>query len=221
MELQVTDVDAAAATARTMIADLGGYVGASKRTTDGDHPVAWITYRIPSARWDEAVDGFRALAAKVVGEETEAEEVTSQVVDLGARITNLQASERALQEIAAKATRVADVLEVQRELTAVRGEIERLTAQKQSLEERASYGTLTVTYGIEVAAIAEAQKDWNPGSEVDRASATLVDVLQAITSAGIWFAIVWLPILVFLGLIVLAVSYVVRRAGLLRRSAAT
>jgi hypothetical protein len=85
------------------------------------------------------------------------------------------------------------------------------------LEERASFGTLTVTYGVEVVAIDEAQRDWNPASEVDRAGAGLVDILQAVTTAGIWFAIVWLPVLLTLGLLALAGSVVVRRMGVLRR----
>ena len=50
--------------------------------------------------------------------------MTGQVVDLEARIRNLRASETALQGIAAKAIKISDVLEVQAQLTAVRGEIE-------------------------------------------------------------------------------------------------
>jgi len=220
LELQVADVDTAAATARGTINELGGYVGASRRTTDGEHPVATITYRIPSDRWDEALEALRALGKKVIGESTEAEEVTSQVVDLGARITNLAASERALQAISEKATKITEVLEVQRELSSVRGEIERLVAQKENLEGRAALGTLTVTFGVEIVAITEATKDWDPASEVDRATASLVDILQAVTAAGIWFAIVWVPVLLALAVFGFVGLFLLRRMGLLRREAA-
>jgi hypothetical protein len=46
---------------------------------------------------------------------------------------------------------------------------------------------------------------------VDRATASLFDVLQGLATAGIWFGIVWLPILLVLGLVGLVVSVVVRR----------
>ena len=46
--------------------------------------------------------------------------VTGQVVDLGARITNLRATEAALQAIMIQATKIPDVLEVQGKLTEVR-----------------------------------------------------------------------------------------------------
>jgi hypothetical protein len=65
-----------------------------------------------------------------------------------------------------------------------------------------------------------ATKGWEPGVVVDEATASLVNVLQALTTAGIWFAIVWLPILLVLGAIVALVVWVGRRLGLIgsRRS---
>jgi len=137
--------------------------------------------------------------------------VTGQVLDLGARITNLQATERALQAIMTKAVKISDVLEVQSQLTDVRGQIEQLQTQKAHLEEQAAYGTLGVTFGLETVAVVEAQKGFDPAAEVDRATASLVEVGQALAAAGIWFAILWLPILAVVGLIALAAFIVVRR----------
>ena len=59
-----------------------------------------------------------------MSEQTQAVEVTGPVVDLQARIRNLGASETALQVIAARATKISDILEIQAQLTGVRGEIE-------------------------------------------------------------------------------------------------
>ena len=41
-----------------------------------------------------------------------------------------------------------------------------------------------------------------PGHVVDEAAASLVSVLQGLATAGIWFAIVWLPILLVIGVVV-------------------
>jgi hypothetical protein len=216
LSIQMTDVAAAVAAAQRAIDELGGYVSASRQATEDDHPVAQITYRIPSTRWDEGLAALRQLG-KLLDEQTDAVEVTGQLVDLEARIANLRASERALQGIAATATKVSDVLEVQQRLFEVRGEIERLDAQRLSLTDQASYGTLTVTYGVEVVAITEAAKGWNAANEVDRATASLVDILQGLATAGIWFAIVWLPILLALTVLALGVLFVLRRLGFVRR----
>jgi uncharacterized protein DUF4349 len=211
LALQVKAVDAALAEAGTRIAALGGYVSGSERTGDGQSAVASVTYRIPAARWDDALTALRGLALKVLGEQTHTDEVTGQVLDLGARISNLQATERALQAIMAKAVKISDVLEVQTQLTEVRGQIEQLQTQKQHLQEQAAYGTLSVTFGLETVAVVEAQKGFDPATEADRATASLVQVGQALATAGIWFGIFWLPILLVLGLIGLVAFLLFRR----------
>lgn len=220
LQLQVANVDDAIGKARLAVAGLGGYIGSSQISSDGDEKVATVTYRIPSDRWDDALETLRGLATKVLYEQTDAVEVTSQIVDLDARITNLRASERALQAIAEQATRISDVLEVQARLSEVRGEIERLVAQKTSLEDQVGYGTLTVTFGVDVVAVTQAVEKWDVNDEVDRATASLVDLLQGVASAGIWFAIVWLPILVVLGVLAIVALVILRRLGVVRRGSA-
>jgi hypothetical protein len=217
MTLDVADVATAVATARDAIRGMGGYVGASSTSNQDDQPVASVTYRIPVDRWEDALAALRSLngqTRKVVTEETQAVEVTGQIVDLEARIRNLQASERALQGIAEKAVRTSDVLEVQAQLTDVRGQIEALTAQLKDVSDRAAYATMTVQFGTPVVAVEAARKDWDPATIVDEAAATMVSVLQGIAGAGIWFVIVWLPILLVLALVVVAGAWVVRRTGL-------
>ena len=216
IDLQVTEVPGALATARDGIRAMGGYIGASQTSNDGDTPIARITYRIPAARWEDALAllrGLNGLTSKVVSEQTDAVEVTGQVIDLEARIRNLRASETALQAIAAQTTRISDVLEVQAQLTNVRGQIEQLSAQLGDLEDRASFATLTASFSVPVIAVDVAARGWEPGVVVDEASASLVDILQALTTAGIWFAIVWLPLLLVLGVVIGVGMWIVRRFG--------
>src|SRR5262249_50302049 len=152
---------------------------------DGDQMVATVVYRIPASSWDAALVALRALGDKVLGEQTQTQDVTGDVLDLGARITNLQATEAALQAIMLKATKIEDVLAVQQQLTDVRGQIEQLSTQKKHLEDQAAFSTLTVSYSLKPApAVETSQKNFDPGSEVDKASASLVDVLQAVATAG-------------------------------------
>jgi hypothetical protein len=217
LELQVKDVPVALRAGRDAIVGMGGYVGASQQSSDGQKIVASITYRIPVASWESALDALRGLG-KEVGEKTDAAEVTDQIVDLGARIRNLQASETALVKHATEAAKIADLLEIESRLSDVRGQIEQLTAQKVNLENQAAYATLTVTFGTEIVAITQAADRWNPQAEVDRAGASLIGFLQTITGAAIWFVIVWLPMLLSIGLVAAIVIFIGRRLGLIGRS---
>src|SRR6185437_8968377 len=148
MSLQVDGLNAAVDKATQQIDALGGYVSGSDRSGDDEFATASVTFRIPAARWDEALAGLRGAAIKVLAERSTTEDVTTQVVDLAARITNLQATERALQGIMDRAKEIKDVLAVQAELTTVRGQIEQMTAEKTHLEQQAAMSTLTVTFNL-------------------------------------------------------------------------
>ena len=212
LQVTVADVDTATRTARDTIRGAGGYVGASDEQRDGDQLVATVTYRIPADRWEDTLDAMRKLGT-VVGEKTNATEVTSQLVDLDARIRNLKASETALVGYAEKAPKTSDLLEIQARLTYTRGEIERLSAQQAQLTDQVALATLTVTFGTEVVAVTKAAARWDPAAEVDRASATLISIVQGVISFLIVLAIVWVPVLLVLGVIAIIAILVARRLG--------
>ena len=218
LQLEVTDVTKALLAARTAIQGVGGYIGASQQYQDGEDTVATITYRIPADKWETALDALRKLG-KELSENTSSADVTGQIVDLDARIRNLKASETALVGYISKATKVSDVLDIESRLSDVRGQIEQLTAQKAGLDDQVAYATLAVTFGVNVPAVQAAAATWDPAGEADRAGATLVGFLQGLVTAGIWFGIVWLPILLVLAVVVGVVVVVGRRFGLFRRSA--
>src|SRR4029453_8093763 len=124
LDLEVTDLAQAIAVADSAVTRAGGYVSASTGTVTADDSTTPATYRIPSAAWDATLGALHGLAREVRAEEIKTEEVTGQVVDLTARISNLRATEAAVQSIMAKATKIKDVLDVQAQRTTTRGEIE-------------------------------------------------------------------------------------------------
>ena len=73
------------------------------------------------------------------------EDVSSQLVDLQARISNSQKSEEALKEIMSRSGKISDVLEVSRELSQVRQEIEQMKATQQTLKTQVSYSTIRIS----------------------------------------------------------------------------
>ena len=211
ISLHVPAIAAAVTTATDKVGALGGYVSGSKQSGTGGDLHATLTFRIPSAQWDVTLNAVRGIG-EVIDEETSTEDVTTKVVDLGARIRNLQVTEQALQSIMDKAAVIQDVLSVQDELTSTRGEIEQLTSEKAHLEEQAAYSTLTAMFFLtpEPAVVVAQSSGFDPSKEVDAASAKLIRAMQRVARAGIWFGIVWLPILLVLG-IGLAVTFVIGR----------
>jgi hypothetical protein len=192
-----------------LVSAAGGFVAGSKESGADRAATAVVEYRIPAAAWETTLAAMRNLGT-IRDQEIKSEEVTGTVADLGARISNLRATERSLQAIMAKATRIQDVLDVQKQLTDTQGQIEQLTAQESGLRDRAAFGSLTVTFQLPAPAPTTAPTPrasvWDPATDVGAATSTLVRVGQLGTSVGIWIAILVVPILL-VGAIGLAVAW--------------
>ena len=200
--VEVPDVATAVGRVRAVVLELGGYVGGSQAGSGDER--ATLTVRVPAARFDDALARIHDLeGGAIVVEQTREQDVTGQVVDLQARIDNLRASEASYRELVNRAERVEDILAVQSRLDEVRGQIEQLQAQLDVLESQAALSTLTVSLVPRPEPIVETTETWNPGAQLDRALASLVAIGQGLFDGLIWFVVVWLPVLLVLGLLVL------------------
>jgi hypothetical protein len=211
LSLEVGDLNQAVDQADQLVAGLGGHVASSQLSNKDNASSSSVTYRIPAERWDDALTGLRAIGTRVVDENTTSEDVTGQVVDLDARIANLRASESALQAIMARASSIPDVLNVQDKLTSVQGDIESMTAQRDSLANRAALSTLTVDFNVPVAETTVATGGWDLGHEVDNAAAALLRLGQGLTTIAVWLVIVVLPVVVPLLILLLIGRWLRRR----------
>lgn len=212
MTVEVQQVAAAVGRVRALALALGGYVGSSQSGTLGES--ATLTLRIPADRFEDALARLRALDGDVLSEATREEDVTSVLVDLEARLKNLQASEVQYRALLAQAVQIEDILAVQTRLDDVRGQIEQLQAQDKELTGLSDLATLTVS--LVPGAVQQATGNWDPGKTVTDAYAALVGVGQGVANGAIWFAIVWLPALVVLAIVVLLAMRFV--PGLRRRA---
>ncbi len=104
---------------------------------------AWLTLRVPESRFEAAMTRFTELGdVQRVG--TSSEDVTSQYVDLKARLRHHRAVERRLLRFLAASTTIREMLVVQDRLDEVQLTIEQLEAQLKSLREVTTYSTVTL-----------------------------------------------------------------------------
>ena len=199
--IEVDGVATALARVRALALELGGYVGDSQAGTLDQS--ATLTLRIPANRFGDALIALRELDGEVISEATREQDVTSQIVDLEARIANLEASEASYRILLERAERIDDVLAVQSRLDEVRGQIEQHKAQLENVSGQADLSTLTVTLIPSPQPIADQSETWDPGAELNRAIASLVAMGQGLANGLIWFVIVWVPILLVLAVLAL------------------
>jgi hypothetical protein len=146
ISIEVDDFAAALSRVQAQVSASGGFVSGSTESTDEkNRRYGSITCRIPSDKWDSVVTSIRAVG-KVLSQGSHGEDVTQEFYDIDARLLaqqKLEAELLALMESARKGG-LSDLLEIEREVARVRGEIESMQGRKRFLSEQAALSTLTV-----------------------------------------------------------------------------
>lgn len=147
VEVVVDDYDGANDEVRAIAESHSGFVTDSTRQTTEKYNESWtrgyVTFRVPTDQFDEAYQDAQAVG-EVREASQDAEDVTDQLVDIEARLKNLRAERDRLRTLYEGANETEDVLAVQRELSRVQEEIERLEARQRQLEDQVAYATITV-----------------------------------------------------------------------------
>ena len=131
-----------------LAASMGGYVasthvqvgsGSDANTSSGN-----ITLRVPEVRFGRLVTQVQRVG-HVTAVRTTSTDVTSQYVDLQARIAALEISRQQYLTIMAKAHTVAEILAIQSQVNNIQSEIEQLKGERNALNNETAYGTLQVS----------------------------------------------------------------------------
>jgi hypothetical protein len=213
MALVVKDTQATVEAITNLANELGGYVaGANIYQSDGA-PRGTITIRVPAEQYENTVTRLRQLALRVESESTNTPDVTEEFVDLEARKTNLEHTETALQTLLDERQRVgqtSDILEVYRELTNIRGQIEQIEGRMRYLANQAALSSIVINLTPDVLYQPVSIAGWEPQGVAKEALQALVTALQGLINLAIWLIILVLPLLIILLLPVVVVIVIIR-----------
>ena len=146
MSVEVTDVPFASAQVRAIAEGAGGFVEQLSSYGVGEHQQSTMTVRVPRAEFFDVFEQIKALG-KVQNENAGSEDVTEQFIDLEARLKSAQREELSLLSLLDRANDVSDVLVIERELSRVRTDLERIQGHLNFLERRVDLATITVSLG--------------------------------------------------------------------------
>ena len=187
------DVPGEAARAQQIAARFGGTIVSSQTYRADNATYADLILSVPSDRFEAALDELRGLGEEVTTDTVSGQDVTEEYVDLQSRERNLLAAEQSLLDLYNRAGDVQDALSIQRELTAIRGEIEQVQGRIQYLKQ--SSDTSQISLSIQpVATPPKPPPAWDPALVVAKAWTASLAVLQALAAAilstlvfGWWF----------------------------------
>jgi hypothetical protein len=161
--------------------DAGGFV-LTTRLDEERSGRGSLVLRVPAENFESALASLDDLG-EVLGRSVSGQDVGEEFVDLEARLRNFEAQEAVLLRLMDRAETVSDTIRVQRELTGIQLEVERIRGRLRFLEDQTSLGTVTVKLtepGAVVATASTLDKAWQRAG-----SAALAFVSGLVVSLGV------------------------------------
>lgn len=196
--LEVKDARETARKVSEAAVAVGGYTANRTETLPSvGHRQVTMQVRVPAPQFDTVIDQLAGFG-KVIQQTVNTQEVTEEFVDTDARVRNLKMTEQRVLGHLERATDLAEILNLERELTRIRGEIEGMDGRLRYLKSRVDFSSIDVTLAEE----AQAQsvlpvRSWSLGKEFADAARSLGSLLQGLLSIAAWlivWAIIWLPL---------------------------
>lgn len=206
--ITVEDVDAAASKVRSIAASAQGIVLAEAITSEPDLPdrggFSTITISVPTASLDATLDELATLGT-VHSRNASTDDVTAQYVDVESRVETMQASVERVRALMGQATKLADIVALESELSRRQADLEATQTQLAALKDAVALSPVEVRLSTDATVLEGAQDDTgflaglSAGWAAFTASVGVVlTVLGALLPFAVVLALVALPVVVWL-----------------------
>lgn len=128
---------------------MGGYIEDMSTSfqygykTENPLKIGHVTIRVPQVQFHGVIKSMDEFG-QVTDQSLSSDDVTYQYRDIASEVANLEVREKKLREIMEKAVEVKDVLEVERELSQVRGQINNLKGTLIQWDQLVSLSRITI-----------------------------------------------------------------------------
>ena len=146
LSIETKDYDWAYQQLNDTLSSVDGYLESSNEYTDSTDSTRTLslTLRVPESSYDAFVDAAEQTGS-VTSKSESAEDVTTQYMDIEARLDNLTAQRTRLQELQASADNLTDLLQIESSLSDVQYQIESYQSQLNWYSQQVSYCTVNIT----------------------------------------------------------------------------
>jgi hypothetical protein len=171
---------------RTLVESEGGYIAGTdaqaspdnQSQSDGQIRTGVVSFMVPAAHFDDTIDQL-AHVGKVERVHITGTDVSTQYVDLNARLANAEAQLAAMRALLARAQDINDIIAVQNQIGQITAQIEQLKGQIKYLDDNTSYSTVTVTLIEAGAPPAAAPSDnWGFATALNQAAHNFVTTID-------------------------------------------
>lgn len=208
----VDDTNVTLTELRSLVQAQQGYISDSQQWLSNEQPYARVTLRVPAESLNATLDAIRGLALRVQSESISGEDVTEEYINLDARISYLEATQKELLALLADVResggKAEDILAVYDKVLQVGQEIESLKGRQKYLATMTAMATFSVEIQPKAAPVsASGEGEWSPLVTLSKAWRAFVSALQIAVNVLIYLVL----FLAIPALIVWLIIWLVRR----------
>ena len=200
IRLVCEDLDVASNKLESRIKEFGAYISnANKTGSRGSTRESSWTIRIPAEKFDSFIK-FATTIGELQSNNRQAQDVSEEFYDVAARLKNKKIEEQRLVELLKNATgKLSEVLTVEKELSRVREEIERIEGRLRFLTNQTDLSTITVT----IQEVKNFQPEGPPNlkTQVSRSFEGSIDLMKNLGIGLLLFVVAVLPWAIPFGLV--------------------
>lgn len=151
-----------------------------------------LIVRVPSQNFDSFINTISKGVSYFDRKDILSENVTEEYIDLTSRLNTKRKLEARYLEILQKATKISEILEIEKQISAIREEIEAKQGQLKYLENRVSESTVTIEFYKTIA-----EKEGVKTSYGSKLITAIQSGFFGLSSLFIWLVSVWPFIILF------------------------
>ena len=145
IRFETSDINKTRANVNQVVKNLNAYIS-QENSYQHDSPTYSMIIRVPAENFDALLENIASNARKVDSKNITVQDVTAEYIDYEARVKTKKELEVRYKELLAKAGRVEEILEIEREAANLRADIESIEGQLKYLKDRVSYSTLSIEF---------------------------------------------------------------------------
>lgn len=149
----------------TLIKNSNGYIQEDNASKGYNELSRRLVVRVPTTNFQKTVDAISEDVAFFDQKQISSRDVTEEFIDLEARLKAKKSLENRYIELLSKAISVKEILEIERELSQIREDIEAKQGRLNYLQNKVSLSTLTIEFYVRTSndgvTVSYGSKMWN------------------------------------------------------------
>lgn len=146
LNFQTENIQATTAFIENLVTKMSGYIVSNNTNKNDNTQSNYLTVKVPAEKFEVFIEEISNGIKHFKHKEIYSEDVTTQFIDYTARLNVKKETEKRYIELLQKANTVTEIVEIEKNLSDLRSEIESLQGQLKYLTSQIDFSTVQISY---------------------------------------------------------------------------